>query len=752
MTFLILIPFLPLMAVLILLLRKPWLGEQGHKIGIPAMALSFAFSTVAFAHVISDGAFAIPLYRLIKSGDLIVDLGLYVDQLTVLLLLLVTGVSSVVHVYASRYMVGDPRYNRFFAVIALFTFSMIMLVMSNNLLMMYVFWEIMGICSYLLISHWGERKSSAQAATKAFLVNSVADVGLGFGVILTYSTFGTLDIQMILAKAHAMQGTTINLLGWLGLNVPIHVLTLITLFLFMGAMGKSAQVPFHVWLPFAMEAPTPVSALIHAATMVNAGPFLLVRMSPLVMLSPEAMTVIAVIGAVTALFATVVSLTQVDIKRMLAFSTIGQIGFMIMTCGVGAFVVSIFHMLAHGCLKGFLFLSTGNALRSVGSHGHEPTSFSQHGASTRSLWPLVSGAVLLACLPPFLIFSGPYEQLWIAQHVPTAQWTFWIMGFLTVFLTAMYVIRAVLVLFHQRTSLGHGFELVGEATQPRFFSPVHLLGVLGGIGIVGSLLLVLWGWFAEFLSPAVGHRLALEPGKFSSGVNIQLLLSVGVAVIGVGVGYNSLTKFSGSWLRHSAMGKRWYVHFLNKLYFDELYEAYVVLPTLRFAQWLWRVVDRQVFDALILGIAKVSVGIARWLWRVVDLRGIDGLVVGLGRNSVGMAGWLWRVVDLHGIDRVVVGLGQRSVGFARWLWRVVDLRGVDRVVVGVGRQSVGFANWLWKIIDIKVIDKNVNRLGDQAGSAGDMMRELEPRTLQHHLLVMIFWLIVGMGLLFWFVV
>ncbi|MDH5576020.1 MAG: hypothetical protein OEY80_11085, partial [Nitrospirota bacterium] len=178
------------------------------------------------------------------------------------------------------------------------------------------------------------------------------------------------------------------------------------------------------------------------------------------------------------------------------------------------------------------------------------------------------------------------------------------------------------------------------------------------------------------------------------------------------------------WVTQSAMGKRWYVHFLNKLYFDELYEAYLVQPTVGFARWLWQVVDRQGFDALILGIASVTVGVAKWLWRVVDLRGIDGIVVGLGRNSVGMAGWLWRVVDL---------------------------RGVDRVVVGVGKHSIGIANWLWNIIDVKILDKNVNRVGDQAKATGDMMRELEPRTLQHHLLVMIFWLIVGMGLLFWFV-
>jgi NADH-quinone oxidoreductase subunit L len=211
----------------------------------------------------------------------------------------------------------------------------------------------MGLCSYLLISHAAARKSAGQAATKAFLVNAVADVGFGLGVILAFRTFGTLDIPQILAQAPAMAENTINVLAWVGLDLHLRSVTLISLLLFTGAMGKSAQIPFHVWLPGAMEAPTPVSALIHAATMVNAGPFLLVRLSPLIVLSPVAMTFIAVIGAATAVFAGIVSLTQSDIKKILAYSTISQIGFMIMTCGLGAFVVAIFHLLAHGCYKAF---------------------------------------------------------------------------------------------------------------------------------------------------------------------------------------------------------------------------------------------------------------------------------------------------------------------------------------------------------------------------------------------------------------
>ena len=215
----VLIPLLPLMAFFTLVLGGQWLRGQSHKVAIPAIGVSFGLSIGAFIEVVRNGAISVPLYRLLQSGSLVVDLGLYIDQLTVLLLMLVTGVSSIVHIYSSRYMIGDPQYNRFFAVIALFTFSMVMLVMSSNLLMLFICWEVMGICSYLLISHWAQRQSACRAATKAFLVNAVADVGLGFGIILTFATFGTLDIQQILAQADSMQDQTMNLLGWIGLEL-----------------------------------------------------------------------------------------------------------------------------------------------------------------------------------------------------------------------------------------------------------------------------------------------------------------------------------------------------------------------------------------------------------------------------------------------------------------------------------------------------------------------------------------------------
>jgi len=462
----VLIPLLPLLASIIIALAGWWMGEESRKVGVLAIGISFALSVVALVQVILQGdPIVIPLYELLRSGNLVVELGLYIDQLTVLLLLLVTGVGFVVHVYSSGYMIGDARYSQFFAVMALFTFGMVTLVMSSNLLMMFMCWEVMGICSYLLISHQADRKAACHAATKAFLVNAVADVGLLFGIILTFATFETLDVRQILSQSASVSGQTINLLAWVGLEWHVRTVTLITLLLFMGCLGKSAQVPFHVWLPNAMEAPTPVSALIHAATMVNAGPYLLVRFSELVKLSPVAMTVIALVGATTALFAAIVSLTQSDIKKILAYSTISQIGFMIMTCGLGAFVVAIFHMLAHGFLKGFLFLSTGNQLASAGSHGH-------HGPTRPRPSSLVSfGALILACVPPVLIFSGPYEALWTVHNSSAARIAFWVIGLLTVFFTAMYLFRGLALLFQPAPS---------ALVQPRFFSPLHL----GGLSVV----------------------------------------------------------------------------------------------------------------------------------------------------------------------------------------------------------------------------------------------------------------------------
>ena len=678
----VLIPLFPLLASIIIALAGWRLGEESRKVGVLAIGISFALSVVAFVQIILQrDAIVIPLYELLRSGNLVVELGLYIDQLTVLLLLLVTGVSFVVHVYSSRYMIGDARYSRFFAVMALFTFGMVTLVMSSNLLMMFMCWEVMGICSYLLISHQADRKAACHAATKAFLVNAVADVGLLFGIILTFATFETLDVRQILSQAESVSEQTINLLSWIGLEWQVRAVTLITLFLFMGCLGKSAQVPFHVWLPNAMEAPTPVSALIHAATMVNAGPYLLVRFSDLVKLSPVAMTVIAIVGATTALFAAIVSLTQSDIKKILAYSTISQIGFMIMTCGLGAFVVAIFHMLAHGLLKGFLFLSTGNQLASAVSRTH-------HESHAKPSALLYLGALILACAPPLLIFSGPYESLWTVHNSSAARIAFWVIGLLTVFFTAIYLFRGITSLFQRIPS---------AVVQPRFFSPRHLVGfIAASLGLTG-ILLALWSWFVPFLAPAVGTPYSVDGGIWPANHVTMLVMALVAALAGWGLASVLHARPMLSFVPRSNFAKTMYVLFLNKFYFDEVFSVYIVQPTIRFG------------------------------------------------------GWLWRVIDVRGIDRAVVESGNQSVRVARWLWRVIDVRGIDRAVVESGNQSGRVARWLWEAVDVRRIEKVSDQIGFAADASGKKLNDVEPRTIQQHLVVLIAWLVAAMLFFYWLV-
>src|SRR3972149_2803897 len=272
----LLIPLLPFAAFITIGLFGRWLKEQSHWVAVPAVLLSLALSVVTFFEVLRAGPIDLTLYTWIASGSLLVPIGFHIDQLTAVMLLVVTIVSSLVQIYTIGYMHGDRGYARFFAYVALFTFSMLMLVIADNFLQLYVFWEAVGLCSYLLIAHWYEKKSACDAATKAFVVNRIGDFGFGLGILLAFVTFGSLDYQAAFSAAPDHVGQTINLLGWAGGEWPVDVITLIALLLFVGAVGKSAQLPLHTWLPDAVEGPTPISALIHAATMVTAGVLLVV--------------------------------------------------------------------------------------------------------------------------------------------------------------------------------------------------------------------------------------------------------------------------------------------------------------------------------------------------------------------------------------------------------------------------------------------------------------------------------------------
>ncbi|HIO22026.1 MAG TPA: NADH-quinone oxidoreductase subunit L [Nitrospirales bacterium] len=687
----VLIPLLPFFAFLAIAVGGRQLGEGSQRIGIPAMALSFALAVVACVDVFVNGPIAISLYTLMQSGTLTIDVGLYFDQLSVLLLLLVTGISALVHVYSSRYMQGDARYARFFALISLFTFSMIMLLLSNNLLVVLVFWEVMGICSYFLIGFWAERISAVRAATKAFLVNAVADIGLGFGIILTFATFGTLDIRQIIAAATEHSADTVNLLSLAGGEWHVASLTVICFFLFVGAMGKSAQLPFHGWLPSAMEAPTPVSALIHAATMVNAGIYLIIRLSPVFVLAPSVMTFIAVVGGATALFAAVVALTQTDIKRILAFSTISQLGFMMLVCGVGAFAAAVFHLLAHGVLKAYLFLSTGNALKSVATH------HATHRVPTPP-WNLSIWALVFACLPPLILFSGPYERLWTAVLDQPAGWIFFALGGMTVFFTAYYLFGLIASIFQHPTPVE--WDIISDPLDPRptLASPAMIAAVAIATLGLGAALMFVWDRFAHALAPVLGSEVLVTRGADDPAVNsLWIIASLAIALAGWGFAYYLHLHPYRPPLLGTSLSKTMYVLCLNRWYADELYQAMVVRPTL---------------------------GVARWLSQVVEIKGIDRMVNAMGRLSISLANLIWKVVELGGINRTVNVTGNFTVKAACWLLNVVEIRGIDRAVDGIGHQ---------------------------ADSTGQTLRKADRPLIQQQMLVMIFWLVMAIILFYWIV-
>jgi NADH-quinone oxidoreductase subunit L len=477
----------------------------------------------------------------------------------------------------------------------------------------------------------------------------------------------------------------------------------------------------HVWLPFAMEAPTPVSALIHAATMVNAGPFLLVRMSPLFVLAPATMVVIAVVGGTTALYGALVSLTQTDIKKLLAYSTISQIGFMIFACGVGAFVAAIFHLLAHGFLKGFLFLSTGNALQAVASHGHDES----HDSRDLSLFsPLSVGALLLACLPPLVLFAGPYERLWTTHDLLSARLAFWFIGLATVFLTAVYIFRGVVSLFQQRFNVRDAENGSVVTIQPRLLSPAHVPGLLlGGVG-GSAVLMLLWSWLAGFLAPALGASPITSADPLQAGLFSPWLLAPLAAAVGGWVAGHLLHgKLGLTTLARSDWMKTLYVALLNQLYFDEIYDAYVVQPVLRFVSWLWRVVDLRGVNYTVQGVGFLALWLARGVASTLEARAIEGGSSGMGKGTLVFSRWLWGTIEARGVERLVQGSAKSSLRFSDWLWRVVDRRATDQAIEGVGR------------------------IADETGLA---LQKIAPRTLQHHLLLVVCWLILAIGLSYWF--
>ena len=642
MKYYVLIPFLPLLGFLInILLGRNIIKNRAHWIAVPFVGLSMVFGLLTVRDVISGTVINEDLYTWIISGDFKVSVGFLIDQLTAVMLVVVTVVSFLVHVYSIGYMHGDPGYYRFFAYLNLFTFSMLMLIMSNNFLQLYFGWEAVGLCSYLLIGYWYQKKSASDAGKKAFIVNRFGDFGFGLGVILVFLTFGTLHYLPVFENVSQIAGRTIILLGH-----EFDLVTIIALLLFCGAIGKSAQIPLHVWLPDAMEGPTPVSALIHAATMVTAGVFMVARCNPIFNLSETAMTVIALTGGITALFAATIGFVQNDIKRIIAYSTISQLGYMFLACGVGAYGAGIFHLYTHAFFKALLFLGAGSVMHAMAG---ELDIWKMGGLKNKlkiTYITMLLASLSISGIPGFAGFFSKDEILYQTYLKGDLGKILWFMGTLTALLTAFYSFRIIAVAFHGRFRGTHEQEHHLHESPPVMTIPLILLAigavVSGWIGIppvIGEAIgLEHSAWFYEFLAPVVGHPHA--EGSHSAELFV-MTLSIIAGIVGIGLAFYI---YSGDAERAEALLKRPLlkkIHTVlwNKYYVDELYHFIIVRPVL----WTARTVIEAVTD---IGIIEAIVnGVPRVIGRLSErLRVIQtGLV---SHYALWMAGAMFLIIAI----------------------------------------------------------------------------------------------------------
>ncbi len=593
-----LIPFFPLLGTLLNALFGRWIGRRAHWIAVPALGCSFLLSCLVFLRVWHGETFTGDLFPWIEAGSFRTAVTALVDPLSAVMLVVVTGVGFLIHLYSVGYMHGDPGYARFFTYLNLFVFSMVMLVLAGNFLVLYVFWEAVGLCSYLLIGFWYARKSAADAGKKAFIVNRVGDFGFGLGVMYLWVALGTLDYAEVFAKVGTLSPQTA---------------TVIALLLFMGACGKSAQLPLHTWLPDAMEGPTPVSALIHAATMVTAGVYMVARSHALFERSGVALDVVAWVGGLTALFAATIALAQTDIKRVLAYSTISQLGYMFVGVGVGAYAAGIFHLVTHAFFKALLFLGAGSVIHALGG---EQDLRRMGGLAPRMMLTTVTflvGAAGLAGLPPFAGFFSKDEILASAYH--RGQPWLWALLLIGAFLTAVYIFRVVFLAFFGGPRMSKEVAHHIHESPPVMGVPLGALALLtAGAGMVG-IPSAQGTAFARFLSPV------LPPAEEAAGhgglsAYALLILSVVVAVAGVLLAW---LMYRSRPVKAEAIGRpRNWLHalLLNKYYVDELYGFLFVRPTVNVAGFCARAFDLRFVDGIVNGVGQLVVGWAQSMRRL----------------------------------------------------------------------------------------------------------------------------------------
>jgi NADH-quinone oxidoreductase subunit L len=587
----------PLVGTVVNAVSWKGIGHRAHWVAVSAVGLSFLASCAVFARVWSGETYVGALASWIAAGDFEVALTVQVDQLSAVMLLVVTGVGFLIHVYSIGYMHEDHDYGRFFTYLNLFVLSMLILVLAGNFLLLYVGWEAVGLCSYLLIGFWYERHSASDAAKKAFIVNRVGDFGFGLGIMLIFVTLGTLDYQEVFAGAEAIgPGTALA----------------IALLLFTGACGKSAQLPLHTWLPDAMEGPTPVSALIHAATMVTAGVYMVARCHRLFEQAPLSLEVVAWVGGLTALFAATIGLAQTDIKKVLAYSTISQLGYMFAAVGVGAYAAGIFHLFTHAFFKALLFLGAGSVIHGMSG---EQDMRKMGGLAPRmriTAITFVIAGLSLSGLPPFAGFFSKDEILASAFHEGYVG--LWLVLLAGAGLTAFYTFRVIFLTFFTPS------RMTREAAQHVHESPVVMTGPLIVLALLTTVVGFLFGTpsahgvaFARFLAPV----LPLPEGEHSTAAVLGLAaLSVAVGVAGVLVAWAMYMRRP---VVAGAIGvPRGPLHrlVLDKYYVDELYDAVFVRPLFAVCSWCARVFDLGVIDGAVNGAGRLVAAGARTMRRL----------------------------------------------------------------------------------------------------------------------------------------
>ena len=589
------IVFLPLLGAIIAgILSLGHRDRAAELVTVTGLLLSLLFSIFAFAQVAIGGQpITIDIARWIVSGDFEAMWRLRFDTLTAVMLIVVTGVSSMVHIYSIGYMSHDNARARFMAYLSLFTFAMLMLVTADNLVQLFFGWEGVGVASYLLIGFWYKKESAHTAAMKAFVVNRVGDFGFALGILAVYQIFGSIQFDDIFANAAMMRDSQI---GFLGQALP--ALEVAGILLFIGAMGKSAQLGLHTWLPDAMEGPTPVSALIHAATMVTAGVFMICRLSPMLEYAPLSLDIITVVGALTAIFAATVGFTQFDIKRVIAYSTCSQLGYMFFAAGVSAYPAAMFHLTTHAFFKALLFLGAGSVIHAMSDE--------QDLRNMGGIWRKVPvtyvmmwvGSLALAGFP---FFAGFYSKDMIleaafAAHTNVGDMAFWL-GCAAAFLTAFYSWRLLIMAFHGKPRasaevMSHVHESPLVMTLPLFVLAVGAVfsGWLGYELFVGHDMAVFWG-DSIFILPE--HHAMEHAHHVPTWVKLLPVLLATSGVLLAVLCYAIWTDIPSVAARLFAPIHRF---FFNKWYFDELYDAIFVRPAVRIGSFLWLRGDRDTID------------------------------------------------------------------------------------------------------------------------------------------------------------